>query len=303
MLVQHLLVEHPSAAEFGKACKAWKAIAASISNFKNLGGKLVNEVQRVGAKAAKKQFKELVVFAKGDVNHIRFENVTNNAEECNEIRLCFEDLLKINSGLENKSSAIASQTAAQKMRTGKEQKNLKMLHLEILQLQMMQRNTKGIGRHSFWIEESKGVDLFPDWSKEYEDWERVEALKNVYLEIFPMIIFISWSEYHCNQNLNPNPCCWEKVPKESTVSVCQDPLNKGKSTWWETNKVSPRFSLSVIGNAKIFNFNNDSLSIKQIFNFCPKLWFFAFCPPIYMLNIYSFHKHYYIPQCGNLTSK
>ena len=35
MLVQHLLVEHPFAAGFGQTCKAWRALANSLSNCKN----------------------------------------------------------------------------------------------------------------------------------------------------------------------------------------------------------------------------------------------------------------------------
>ena len=36
MLVQHLLVEHPFAAGFGQTCKAWRALADSLSNCKDL---------------------------------------------------------------------------------------------------------------------------------------------------------------------------------------------------------------------------------------------------------------------------
>ena len=62
MLVQHLLVEHPFAAGFGQTCKAWRALANSLSNCKNPDGKLVHGVHGIGKKAAKRQFEELMVF-------------------------------------------------------------------------------------------------------------------------------------------------------------------------------------------------------------------------------------------------
>ena len=40
LLVQHLLVEHPFAAGFGQTCKAWRALADSLSNCKDPDGKL-----------------------------------------------------------------------------------------------------------------------------------------------------------------------------------------------------------------------------------------------------------------------
>ena len=41
MLVWQLLVDHPYAAGTGQICKAWRALAASLSNCKNPSGKLV----------------------------------------------------------------------------------------------------------------------------------------------------------------------------------------------------------------------------------------------------------------------
>ena len=61
ILVRHLLVEHPFAAEFGQTCKAWRALAESLSNCKDSDGKLVYGVHGIGEKAAKKQFEELMV--------------------------------------------------------------------------------------------------------------------------------------------------------------------------------------------------------------------------------------------------
>ena len=54
MLVQQLLVEHPFAAGFGQTCKAWRVLAASLSNCKDSSGKLVYGVQGIGEKSAKK---------------------------------------------------------------------------------------------------------------------------------------------------------------------------------------------------------------------------------------------------------
>ena len=62
MLVQQLLVEHPFASGSGQTCKSWRALAASLSNCKNPSGKLVYGIQRIGEKAAKKRFEELMVF-------------------------------------------------------------------------------------------------------------------------------------------------------------------------------------------------------------------------------------------------
>ena len=56
MLVCHLLVEHPFATGFGQTCKAWRALANSLSNFKNPDGMLVYGVHGIGKKAAKKLF-------------------------------------------------------------------------------------------------------------------------------------------------------------------------------------------------------------------------------------------------------
>ena len=72
MLVQQLLVEHPFAAGFGQTCKAWRALAASLSNCKNPSGKLVYGIQGIGEKATKKQFEELMVFTKGFISHVPF---------------------------------------------------------------------------------------------------------------------------------------------------------------------------------------------------------------------------------------
>ena len=53
MLVHHLLVAHPFAAGFGQTCKAWRALADSLSNCKDPDGKLVYGVHGIGEKAAK----------------------------------------------------------------------------------------------------------------------------------------------------------------------------------------------------------------------------------------------------------
>ena len=57
MLVCHLLVAHPFAAGFEQTCKAWRALADSLSNCKDPDGKLVNEVDGIGEKVAKKNLK------------------------------------------------------------------------------------------------------------------------------------------------------------------------------------------------------------------------------------------------------
>jgi hypothetical protein len=48
MLVQHLLVEHSFAAGFGQTCKAWRALAESLSHCKDPDVKLVFVVQCIG---------------------------------------------------------------------------------------------------------------------------------------------------------------------------------------------------------------------------------------------------------------
>ena len=62
MLMRHLLVEPPFATGFGQTCKAWRVLAASLSNCKNPDGMLVYGIQGIGEKAAKKRFEELMVF-------------------------------------------------------------------------------------------------------------------------------------------------------------------------------------------------------------------------------------------------
>jgi hypothetical protein len=62
MLVCHVLVEHPFAAGFSQTCKAWKALAESLSKCKDPDGKLVHGDHGIGEKAAKKQFEDLIVF-------------------------------------------------------------------------------------------------------------------------------------------------------------------------------------------------------------------------------------------------
>ena len=81
MLVCHHLVEHPFATRFGQTCKAWRALADSLSNCKNLDGMLVYGVHGIGKKAAKKQFEDLMVFMKAYNNHVPFESGTDDAEE------------------------------------------------------------------------------------------------------------------------------------------------------------------------------------------------------------------------------
>jgi hypothetical protein len=114
MLVHHLLVEHPSAAGFGQTCKAWRALADSLSNCKDPDRKLVYGVHGIGKKAAKKKLEELMVFIKGYINHVPFESGTDDAEEGTELVAGIEDLLEIVSGLENEKCVITSQTAARK---------------------------------------------------------------------------------------------------------------------------------------------------------------------------------------------
>ena len=53
MLVQHLLVDHPFSATFGKHGKAWKAFVATLHKVENPDGKLVFGCQGNGEKAAK----------------------------------------------------------------------------------------------------------------------------------------------------------------------------------------------------------------------------------------------------------
>ena len=80
MLVQQLLVEHPFAAGFGQTCKAWRALAVSLSNCKNPDVKLVYGIEGIGEKAAKKRFEELMVFTKSFIGHVPFESGTDDAE-------------------------------------------------------------------------------------------------------------------------------------------------------------------------------------------------------------------------------
>jgi hypothetical protein len=112
MLVHHLLVEHPFAAGFGQTCKAWRALADSLSNCKNPDGKLVYGVHGIGEKAAKKQFEVLIALMKGCINHVPFDIGTDDAEEdSEELMAGLEDLLEIVSGLENEKCVTTSQTA------------------------------------------------------------------------------------------------------------------------------------------------------------------------------------------------
>ena len=48
MLVQHLLVDQPFSATFGKHGKAWKTFLATLSKAENPDGKLVLGVQSIG---------------------------------------------------------------------------------------------------------------------------------------------------------------------------------------------------------------------------------------------------------------
>ena len=115
MLVQNLLVEHPFAAGFGQTCKAWRVLAASLSNCKDSSGKLVYGVQGINQKAAKKQFEELMAYMKGFIGHIPFESQTEYAEGCTELVAGLEDdLFEIVSWLENEKSATSFQNAARK---------------------------------------------------------------------------------------------------------------------------------------------------------------------------------------------
>ena len=50
MLVRHLLVEHPFAAGFDQTCKAWTALADSLSNCKDPDEKLVYGVHGISEK-------------------------------------------------------------------------------------------------------------------------------------------------------------------------------------------------------------------------------------------------------------
>ena len=116
MLVQQLLVEHPFAAGSGQTCKSWRALAASLSNCKHPSGKLVYGIQRIGEKAAKTRFEELMVFTKGFIGHIPFESGTDDAEGGTELVAGLEDLFEVVSGLENEMCATSSQTAARTMK-------------------------------------------------------------------------------------------------------------------------------------------------------------------------------------------
>ena len=108
------MVEPPFAAGFDQTCKAWRALAASLSNCNNPSGKLVYGIQGIGDKATKKRFEELIVFMKGFIGHVPFESGTDDAEGGTELVADLEDLFEIVSGLENEMSVTSSQTAARK---------------------------------------------------------------------------------------------------------------------------------------------------------------------------------------------
>ena len=57
MLVQHLLVDHPFSATFGKHGKAWKAFVATLRKAENPDEKLVFGVQGIGERAQKDALK------------------------------------------------------------------------------------------------------------------------------------------------------------------------------------------------------------------------------------------------------
>jgi hypothetical protein len=57
MLVQHLLVEHPFSAAFGKQRKAWKTFVVNLSKVDDPHGKLVFRVQGIGEYVAKNALK------------------------------------------------------------------------------------------------------------------------------------------------------------------------------------------------------------------------------------------------------
>ena len=86
----------------------------NLSKVEDPDGTLVFGVQGIGEKAAKKHFEELMVFVKGNVDHVPFESGSDDADDCNELLAGLEDLLEIVSGLENVRSVTSSQTAAKK---------------------------------------------------------------------------------------------------------------------------------------------------------------------------------------------
>ena len=86
----------------------------NLSKVEDPDGKLVFGVQGIGEKAAKKCFEELMVFVKGNVDHVPFESGSDDADDCNELLAGLEDMLEIVSGLENVRSITSSQTAAKK---------------------------------------------------------------------------------------------------------------------------------------------------------------------------------------------
>ena len=114
MLVQHLLAQHPFAAGFGQTCKAWRVLAASLSNCKDPDGKLVYGAQGISEMAAKKRFEELMVFMKGFIGHIPFESGTDDAEGGTELVAGVEELFEKVSGQENEKIVTSSQTTVRK---------------------------------------------------------------------------------------------------------------------------------------------------------------------------------------------
>ena len=86
----------------------------NLSKVEDPDGTLVFGVQGIGEKAAKKRFEELMVFVKGNVDHVLFESGRNDADDCNELLVGLKDLLEIVSGLENDRSVTSSQTEAKK---------------------------------------------------------------------------------------------------------------------------------------------------------------------------------------------
>ena len=86
----------------------------TLSKVEDPDGKLVFGVQGIGEKTAKKCFEELMVFVKGNVNHVLFESGSDDAAECKELLAGLEDLIENVTGLENVRSVTSSQTAAKR---------------------------------------------------------------------------------------------------------------------------------------------------------------------------------------------
>ena len=132
MLVQHLLVEEPFSASFGKSGSAWKDFVTALSGAEDPDGNLVYGIIGIRDKAAKKRFEDLMEYVKKAQDNVPFQSGCDDQAPSTELEAGLDNLYELYCEKKCDAKVSSNSTAAQKAEDNARVETLRNVSLGML---------------------------------------------------------------------------------------------------------------------------------------------------------------------------